>query len=896
MSAAAVLGRARADAWPLLLSATVVALTALLATITPRLADSTADSTVRTAVATAGADAELRASEVFTENPFEARDLHPALAETVADRAAALEGSLPPRLAEVLDAPVGTGKTLALYSGPQGDVPDPALRLVHLWRGGRPDVTWVTGGPARATITGDDVRAGIEGPWPIQAGLAEDVAEALHLDVGDHWLLVNASKDVEVDVEVSGIFRPADPADPVWAGAAGILAPRVVGSSLTNSTQVAALLSDDSLPVAVLAMPPGTTQETITLRPVPDRFDRESPATVGPEVAAVKVAAEQSSTGYGEPTARVVTRLDAVLAAVDGRIAAARAQTAALLAAVLSAAGLATLLAARLLVRRRSDVLATYRHRGGSLPGVAAELAAESVLLALLGTGAGVLAASVIPGPVPWAWVVPVAALAAAGPVVLGVIAAARVTGGRRAAANRQDRRVLDRDRRAARIALDVALALLAVGALAALTTRGIVGNGVDLLLTLAPTCAAVAGGALLLRTLEPLLRLGQHRALRSRRLGPALAAARARTTGRDALPFVALTATVCLAALAGAVVATVESGEQAASWTSVGADAVVRTAPDPAIADVATVVAGAPGVVGAVPVRTAEGAELFGGWGGRVVRVVALRAAEYRSMLRDTPLRDDPGIHALADAAAGDRPAVLVTDDLSSSSKPLSLLWDGGRVDVVAVGRAPERIAGTQATIVVDLDAISAAGVPVVPDELWAVGPGAAAAVADEPVLAGAAVVTRDGWLAAHRADPLTAGVVRLAASAALLLVVLAALVVVLGATTSAPARGRTLATVRTLGVDGRSARWISLGEQLPALLLATLGGTAAGVLLARAVMRPLALRLVTGQMSDPGAVVPWWVGAPALAILVTALAVVAVESSLRRRERLGEVLRVGG
>src|SRR5690606_19681814 len=125
--------------------------------------------------------------------------------------------------------------------------------------------------------------------------------------------------------------------------------------------------------------------------------------------------------------------------------------------------------------------------------------------------------------------------------------------------------------------------------------------------------------------------------------------------------------------------------------------------------------------------------------------------------------------------------------------------------------------------------------------------------------------------------------------------LVVLAALALVLAAATSARERGETLARLRTLGLDGRSAWMVTAGELLPPALVAALGGVAVGVGLARGTLGPLGLRLVTGQAADPVLVIPWWAAGPVLLAVGALAVVVAVESSRRRRERLGLVLRAG-
>ena len=63
---------------------------------------------------------------------------------------------------------------------------------------------------------------------------------------------------------------------------------------------------------------------------------------------------------------------------------------------------------------------------------------------------------------------------------------------------------------------------------------------------------------------------------------------------------------------------------------------------------------------------------------------------------------------------------------------------------------------------------------------------------------------------------------------------------------------------------------------------------------LLTGAIVAPLALRQVTGQSADPGVVLPWWATMPVVLLAVSVLVVVAVESSVRRHDSLGQALRV--
>jgi putative ABC transport system permease protein len=209
--------------------------------------------------------------------------------------------------------------------------------------------------------------------------------------------------------------------------------------------------------------------------------------------------------------------------------------------------------------------------------------------------------------------------------------------------------------------------------------------------------------------------------------------------------------------------------------------------------------------------------------------------------------------------------------------------------VDLTAVGVAPQ--IGTAADVIV-VDA--SAGLPYQPDTVWATGPGAAAAM--DAVAAGGHVLTRAGVLADRRSAPLNAGLAALDRTAAGVLLALGMLGFALAAAAGAPGRWETLARLRTLGLRPRDTRRVAAGELLPPVLVAALSGPLLALLLVRLTFGPLALRTLTGQTADPVAVVPWWLlGAAALLLLGTLLAVVTAETVVRRRQGLGEVLRVG-
>ncbi len=443
-------------------------------------------------------------------------------------------------------------------------------------------------------------------------------------------------------------------------------------------------------------------------------------------------------------------------------------------------------------------------------------------------------------------------------------------------------------------------------------------------MLAAAPVLVAVAGALLLWRAVPPLLGGVMRVARRSRRAGPLLAVARARSTG-SALPFVALVVVVTLTALCGALAGTARVGQVAGSWDTVGADAVVQTSlPNPSLSAVAARLAGADGVDAVALGRVRAGTLLFGVPGVQEVRVLAVDPGAYSALLARTPFGAAPALAVLAHASTaaaaqadpGALPALVPGALLGTRAK---VQWGSVTIDLDAVGQVPALPAGqpdgTAAgpTVVVDRAALTAVVKAAVaarakqtdspsyvtepaagdPDTVWAVGPGVAAAARSAAAPSGALVLTRAQWLADRRSDPLAGGLLALVALVAAVCAGLAIVVVVLDAAASAPGRGRSLATVRVLGMRRRDAARVAAGELLPPTLVAALGGLLIGVLLAGAIVAPLALRLVTGQSSDPGLVLPWWATVPVLLLAATVLVVVAVESSARR-EGLGQMLRV--
>ncbi|WP_223305161.1 hypothetical protein, partial [Cellulomonas sp. B6] len=433
VSVAAAAGRARADRGPLALTALVVAVAAFLAVAAPRLVAATGDDALHWAVRDAGPDADLTFARSIEEDAYQARALQVDLADTTRSLATGLRGALDPALDAAVTAPVVTVATLPLLVVEPGTgVDTPVLRTAFVDHDGSPAVTWVAGAAPGPTLTEREARSWQPGPpVPVEVGLSQAVAAALGVEVGDVLSTRNESRTVALQATVSGVFRADDPADAAWSAVPGLLEPRIVGTPLTRQTQLTGLLSDASLPAALFAMPPGVTQRVVAFPPDAARLVQADVAPVAAEIAGLRAQAGVRASD-GSRTS-VTTRLDGVLLDARDRFGAAVAQTSVLLGGVLGVVALCLLVAAGLLVRRRATTLATHRARGATLPAVAVELGVESVLVAALGAGAGVVVAGlVVPGAVPWGWLLPVVVGAAAGPPVLGVRLAARSAGGRR--------------------------------------------------------------------------------------------------------------------------------------------------------------------------------------------------------------------------------------------------------------------------------------------------------------------------------------------------------------------------------------------------------------------------------------------------------------------------------
>ncbi|GIF41637.1 FtsX-like permease family protein [Actinoplanes xinjiangensis] len=860
---ASIRGRIRADAGPLLLSALVVLLVSLLAGAVPGLMEKTADEAVRDAVQRAGNSAKITVSARWEpDDTLNGRARLPRLADDVNDLRLRALDELGSELQAMMRPPV------AAVISPTLKVTDGSVlrtfRMAYLAAGDGPQVTW-TAGTAPAAPADDTAEVGwYAPPWRVQVGVSETAADLFGVRAGA-LLKVADERGNTKNVQVSGIFRPVDPADPVWAEAPWLLNPAADADG-AGTTRFGGLLTAGSLPDARLAFGPDELERTVVFSPDTTVLTWSAARTVNATV--VSLQARSASSNAVDTTTTWRTGLDSVLDEVTAQVETAEVHASVLLAAILAGAVLVLLLAADLLVRRRSPALILARQRGAALTALGAELLAESALVALAAAGAGCAAALLVTGGVAWLWVAPVLVTAVAAVPAYGILHAASATRDRKTPANRSARRWARHTGALRRAAAEIAVLVAAAAAIVALHQRGL-GSGLPVL---APTLAVIAGAVLLVRLLPPVTHLALRWSLRSRRPLAVFGTAQASATSGRALPVAALVTSTALASFALVTAATVDHGLAGGAQETVGADVRADLTDDAAATtdETARRIAAAPGVTGVVTGHVTDSAQIVAD--GRLVPA-RLVIVDSRA-LTGTALT---GAQALV-RSAGDALHEGSIVDILQPGKPA--------VRLTASGAAPA-VGGATEVVIVDVTA----GLPAPPNTIWVTGPGATQATD------GLTVVSRTEVARSRRAAPLVAGLLRLTWAAAAFLLLTGLLGFALTAAAGAPGRWLTVSRLRTLGLTPRQGRLIAAGELLPVATVAAVGGPLLGALVAAMTTGPLGLRVLTGQVTDPATVLPWAVLAAVVALFLSAVPLlVRVEAALRRRLRLAEVLRVGG
>ena len=892
--------RTRLDAGLLLGTALLLIATLLALLAVPRLLDRTAVTALRTAVVNAGLDGAVTVRAVpqgLNGLAFAAPLEEAGWIDTVTE-------GLRPAIAVVESIPYTT--TI--------DGTDLSARLFLMDAPGQRSepVTW-TVGEAPELIVFPDPKDPDPEPIPdLEVGLSVPVARALGVDPAAGPVSLDLrNRRSSQEVWVTGLYEPVDPADDRWAIAPDLLeivpadpADEVAGSfSLyvppAAAPDVARFIGSRQLNGDAIAFVDSARLRT-----------EDVPAL---RRAVVTLKAQDPD---------VTSTLPGVLDAYEAHARATTAQASLVLAGIGATAACCLVLAAALLVERRRSHLAGERARGASLASVALRGAVESVPLACV---AALLAGGAItlwlPDQRGSTWLpAALVVVAASAPAVLAARAAAAAWTGRRVPADRRERARLAGLRGARRLVAEIVTVAVAVLALVSLRGRGLVPDDraePDPLLVATPFLLAVAASLLVVRTAPAVVRAAGRWAARSRGLAAPLAATRAQRGATALLPLVSVTVAVALMVLSGIVVHNVHVGQQVAADRLVGADVRIDgTLSSPSAVAALEQIASADGVT---TVATAAQLEerIFGSGGGLTAAVLVVDAVKLAQVRDAMGLPVDPDLTALAEASGAQVPALVDAELVTrvDAEKGVPLQVTKGRVELDVRGTtslsidagappADARVAHATRTeddgvVVVDAAALAArTDKPPSTTRAWVTGPGAEQAVADSGIarLPEVTVTTRDDWYAAWSHAPLPRALAVLLVAAVGALGVLAVIGLALVVVATSGERGRTLSTLRTLGLDAPTARWATLGELAPLVVGGLVGGSAIGLALPVLVGDALGLSWVTAAPGHVPIELTWWpvlvaAGALAVALLVAVL----VEQAVRRRERLGEVLRVG-
>jgi putative ABC transport system permease protein len=881
--------RSASDRGLLLTGLLLTVATAFLALTGPRLLVAAADDGVRAAVREAGSRADLVANLSGTSTP-DSTPRDPQAAAAIRDGALTVRAGMPPEIRSLVGSARVSRTSTSLRVISHGTVA--AGRLAWVWSETTTGVRWVAGQAPGASAQPADATA----PRLVEVGLTHADADAIGAAVGDH-LDVYGPTSGAVQLVVRGVFEPVDAGDPVWSTVPGLLSPART-STVPVTPAIGLLLSADSVPDVALALQPKALLTTYTFPVDPGSLT----AAGGERVAAATSAlmANPTPLAVDGATPVVATGLDAVLRDYAGQLRGVTAQASMLLVAVVVVGALVLLLSARLLVGRREALLAAERARGASVASVAIRLALEQVPLAVAGVAVGALGARLATPDGAWTWwpamVVGLVAILAV--PLAGARVAARSWTGRQLPANRRDRDRLVGRRRARRSVVELTVVALAVGATIAIRGRGLLQgqtDGIDLLLAAAPSLLAAAATIVILRVFPHILRFATRLAAGRPGVVGLLAGARATRTAGIGLPLLSLTIALGLVVFSGITAASLQHGQERAAAEAVGADVQVDgPIPSSAVQDLRA----RPGVT-AVSAGELLAERTFDIGSGVQVTLLGLDAAQYDLIAARHEDRYRGEVAQLATPSAAPRAVVspaLLPEIATSGS---TVMYAGNPVALDVVGTTDLGAPG-ELLVIVDRSAFNRAGPQeLVPDRLWVDGPGAAAAV--QQVIASDAwprvtVTDRVQWLEHARSLPLVKGLLGLLAAAALVLAAYAAVALALTVVATSPERGRTLSTLRTLGLDGRAAWAITLGEMTPLAVAGAVAGAAIGLGVPLLLTSALGLDSITGELRTTPVVLTAGPFLLAIGASLVALALsVVIEAAVRRRDQLAEVLRSG-
>ncbi len=762
----------------------------------------------------------------------------------------------------------------------------------------------------------------------LQVVMTRQTAATLGLHAGSAFMIPGSEQAstgavAQVTVLVTGIVVPVDPDSSFWGTDPGILAayrqfqgpaqsPYWAAGVMAGPVEAGELQSYFSSPnlrmewVFPLDVSSLDSQQVQPLSDALGRIDTQSPALSGPIAPLASALTISSSTWFS------LNAFIATAQSVDTLLW--------LLYVSLTVAGLAVLLlAARMVVMRRSAEITMIRARGGSLWQIAFGTGRDAALLCVpAAVIAAVLAILLVPvaGSAQGAgsaggWWPPLAVVGAA---VLGPALTA-------AWQHRLPRRrtaVPRRQRPGARLVMEAALVAASVAGIVVFRDHGVqAGSGVNFYTSSAPILVAIPAVIVVLR-LYPLLLRGLLRAsARSSRAPAFLGLARASRTAAltPALPAFALVLALTVAAFAGMVRDAVTNGEVAASWHTAGADATVTSSYSAQsftiLPAAARAVAAVPGVTHAAEVMN----EFWTTTAGGQVDVLAVDPASYAGLVARTPGFPQVSAGLLATPGKPGAPQPVLVSPQAAALLGASGQGSGGvtlsprqaplqpvRVRVAGVITSTPALPAGGAFVIMPLAAIKSAITPPVPipvNEMLLAGGSIDRALLTAVLrheLPDSAVVLRSDVLSALTSGPLQHGAFTLFSLAVVVAAILGLAVMLLELALGAAEREATLARLAAMGLGEGQRAWVVALEVLPAVIAAAVAAWACALALPPVLAPDLDLSVFTRSsvaVKLAADAASFAVPLAGLAVL-TAIALGIEIRSGRRRE--ASSLRIGG
>ncbi|BCJ46505.1 membrane protein [Actinoplanes ianthinogenes] len=756
-------------------------------------------------------------------------------------------------------------------------------------------VRWQTG--SNGTVTMVDGRGPKSGRTP-ELVIGRDAAAALGIKVGDRVSL--GSEAGRVEAAVVGIFTPVNPADPIWSDQE--LAPGACPDPREGQRSEAVLLTDQ----------PGVIRIGAALANLGDRwrYRLDEKRITADQVKVLTKAVATARRVPPELTA-LQSSLDTTLGQFDEQVGAVRALLAVVQAGILATAAGLILLAARLMADRRRAEFALVRARGGAVRTVAGRTVRETLTVVPIAVAAGWLAGLLLPGRA--APEEPLLVLAVALVAVLAAPLFAAL-GARHPAfsGHRPDAASLRPSPR--RLTAEAFLVLLAGGGIYLLRRRGLdAGAGVDPYLIAAPVLLALAASVVALRLVPFPLRWAGNLTARARGAIAFLGLSGAGRAPLHSGPLAVLVVAIATGLFTGTVTSTVGAARDHAAELAVPADATVsgyRFGPD-----VADRIAALPHVTKATSMLLYQGATVRGDTTPLLTQTQAMVVDAATAGL-DLP-----------DVLVGAKPGGAAVPVIVSPRLAAQLGGGGGRVEVqgrdyaFTVARVQATVPGlsTEARdfMVLPRQAMPIPDFqPILPNRILVAGSGfdpervrQAADDSQRALLAGltgkqqkdgalavpAVVTTRTAYRATLEQRGVDGALSFTFAAGMIAAAALSLTAVALAVLTGAPARGRTLSRLRTMGLSPRQGRRLLIFEILPLIGVAVLAGGLAGFVLPALIGPALGLSGFTSGVTAGITLDPWFAGGVLVVAAFAVLAALVVENIANRRLRLGTVLRLG-